>query len=195
MSGTLGNKRPDVYAAVGPCGAPINNNYCSNEVGPEPQKPFDGKPRAIEMGVYMPIFTASGNLDGGRFPIYHAKDFHTGEPAVETFVEGINSWARVNHAKEISTEEVFAMRDREDLTDAEREIGLPLPAECFKMVVADGITNYIADLKSEDGVTRIRIMCEMNMPHWPTPEMIRQMYAFFEHFSRDIETKESIYQA
>ena len=26
-------------------------------------------------------------------------------------------------------------------------------------------------------------------------EMIRQMYAFFEHFSRDIETKESIYQA
>lgn len=195
MSGTLGNKRPDVYAAVGPCGAPINNNYCSNEVGPEPQKPFDGKPRAIEMGVYMPIFTASGNLDGGRFPIYHARDFHTGEPAVETFVEGINSWARVNHAKEISTEEVLAMRDREDLTDAEREIGLPLPAECFKMVVADGITNYIADLKSEDGVTRIRIMCEMNMPHWPTPEMIRQMYAFFEHFSRDIETKESIYQA
>lgn len=114
---------------------------------------------------------------------------------METFVEGINSWARVNHAKEISTEEVFAMRDREDLTDAERKIGLPLPAECFKMVVADGITNYIADLKSEDGVTRIRIMCEMNMPHWPTPEMIRQMYAFFEHFSRDIETKESIYQA
>lgn len=39
---------------------------------------------------------------------------------METFVEGINSWARVNHAKEISTEEVFAMRDREDLTDAER---------------------------------------------------------------------------
>lgn len=78
MSGTLGNKRPDVYAAVGPCGAPINNNYCSNEVGPEPQKPFDGKPRAIEMGVYMPIFTASGNLDGGRFPIYQQKIFIRG---------------------------------------------------------------------------------------------------------------------
>ena len=56
-----------------------------------------------------------------------------------------------------------------------------------------GITNYIGDLKSEDGIVRVRIMCEMNMPHWPTPEMIRQMYAFFEHFSRNVETKESIY--
>ena len=48
-------------------------------------------------------------------------------------------------------------------------------------------------MKSEDGIVRVRIMCEMNMPHWPTPEMIRQMYAFFEHFSRNVETKESIY--
>ena len=70
---------------------------------------------------------------------------------------------------------------------------IPLAEDCRRTVVADGITNYIGDLKSEDGVARVRIMCEMNMPHWPTPEMIRQMYAFFEHFSRNVETKESIY--
>lgn len=193
MSGTLGNQRPDVYAAVGPCGAPISNNYCDKEVGPEPQKPFDGVPRAIGMGVYMPVFTASGNLDGGRFPVYDAKNYRTGEPFVKEFVEGINSWARVNHAKELVLEEVLAMKGEEGLSEAEKHLGLPLPADCVKTVVADGITNYIGDLKSEDGIARIRIMCEMNMPHWPTPEMIRQMYAFFEHFSRDPKTKESIY--
>ncbi len=193
MSGTLGNQRPDVYAAVGPCGAPISNNYCEREVGPEPQKPFDGAPRAIGMGVYMPVFTASGNLDGGRFPVYDAKNYRTGEPFVKEFVEGINSWARVNHAKELVLEEVLAMKGEEGLSEAEKHLGLPLPADCVKTVVADGITNYIGDLKSEDGIARIRIMCEMNMPHWPTPEMIRQMYAFFGHFSRDPKTKESIY--
>jgi hypothetical protein len=60
-------------------------------------------------------------------------------------------------------------------------------------VVADGITNYIGDLKSEDGIARVRIMVEMNMPHWPTPEMARQIFEFFSHFSRDPVTKESIY--
>ena len=58
---------------------------------------------------------------------------------------------------------------------------------------ADGITNYIGDLRSEDGVIRTRIMCEMNMPHWPTPEMSRQIFEFFSHFSRDRKTGESIY--
>ena len=77
--------------------------------------------------------------------------------------------------------------------EAEKGLGLPLPADCLKTVVSDGITNYIGDLKSKDGVTRIRIMCMMNIPHWPTPEMVRQMYEFFSHFSRDPKTKESIY--
>ncbi len=42
-------------------------------------------------------------------------------------------------------------------------------------VLIDGITNYIADLKSADGIARVRIMCSMNMPHWRTPEMARQV--------------------
>ena len=93
-----GNKRPDVYAAVGPCGAPISNGYVDKAIGPEPQTPFDGIPRAIAMGTYMPIITVSGNLDGFRFPIYDYKNFRTGEPAAKMLLDGINSWARVNRA-------------------------------------------------------------------------------------------------
>ena len=110
-------------------------------------------------------------------------------------VEGINHWARVNHAPEISVEEVKALKERTDVSEEEKQMGIPLAPDCRRTVVADGIVNYIADLKSEDGICRIRIMCEMNMPHWPTPEMSRQLFEFFSHFSRDTETGESIYHA
>lgn len=193
MSNYLGNKRPDVYAAVAPCGAPISNGYVEEAVGPEPQPPFDGVPRAIAMGTYMPIITVSGNLDGHRFPVYGARDRTGTRDMAKELLDGINSWARVNHAGEISFDEMMAVRDNADASPEEKNIGLPLAPDCRRTVVADGITNYIGDLKSEDGVVRVRLMCEMNMPHWPTPEMARQIFDFFSHFSRDPETKESIY--
>lgn len=73
MSNFLGNKRPDVYAAVAPCGAPISNGFVDKAIGPEPQTPFDGIPRAIEMNTYMPVINVMGNLDNHRFPIYDYK--------------------------------------------------------------------------------------------------------------------------
>ena len=88
---------------------------------------------------------------------------------------------------------MLAVRDGDGFSPEEKNIGLPLAPDCRRTVVADGITNYIGDLKSEDGVPRVRLMCEMNMPHWPTPEMARQIFDFFSHFSRDPETKKSIY--
>lgn len=96
-------------------------------------------------------------------------------------------------AKEISFEDVMALKDRNDISEEEKYIGLPLEPDCRRTVIADGITNYVGDLKSEDGITRIRLMCEMNMPHWPTPEMSRQLLEFFSHFSRNTQTLESIY--
>jgi len=193
MSNFLGNKRPDVYAAVGPCGAPISNGFVDKAIGPEPQTPFDGVPRALAMGTYMPVINVAGNLDGFRFPLYDYKDFRTGESGTKQLLDGINSWARVNRAPEISLEEVMALKGRDDISDEEKHIGLPLAPDCRRTVIADGIVNYIGDLKSEDGIARVRIMCEMNMPHWPTPEMSRQIFEFFSHFSRDPVTKESIY--
>lgn len=195
MSCFLGNKRPDVYAAVAPCGAPINNSYTEKALGPEPQTPFDGVARAAAMNTYMPVINIAGNLDGFRFPLYDVNERHFGpyHTSAAVLLEGINHWARVNRAKEIRLEDVMALKESETCTEEEKYLGIPLAEGCGHKVVADGITNYIGDLPSEDGIVRTRIMCEMNMPHWPTPEMSRQIFDFFSHFSRDRKTGESVY--
>lgn len=193
MSNLLGNKRPDIFTAVAPCGAPISDGRCEKALGPEPQTPFDGIPRAIAMKTYMPVINIYGNLDGFRFPFYDFKGFFTGELGTKTLIDGINSWAKVNKVPEVSLEEVMALKGREDISEEEKHIGLPLTPDCRETIMRDGLTHYIASLKSEDGVARIKIMCTMNMPHWPTPEMSRQAFDFFSHFSRDTTTKESIY--
>ena len=72
------------------------------------------------MGTYMPIINVAGNLDGFRFPLYDYKDFRTGESGTKQLVDGINSWARVNKAKEISLDEVMALKTREDISDEEK---------------------------------------------------------------------------
>lgn len=197
MANLLGCKRPDVYAAVAPCGMALSNSFTKEAVGPEPQAPFDGIHRAEEMGVYMPVMNIAGNLDGYRFPLYRYQKPENGVKSypnnIEEIVEGINVWARVNDAPEISFDDVMALEHRTDAAQEEKMLGIPLQKGCGETVVADGIINYIGNLKSRDGITRVKIMCEMNMPHWPTPEMSRQIFDFFSHFSRDVNTKQSIY--
>lgn len=197
MANMLGCKRPDVYAAVAPCGMAISDAYTQTAVGPEPQAPFDGVHRAKKMGVYMPVINIAGDLDGYRFPLYRYQKKADGVKSwpkdVGEIVDGINVWARVNDAPTLALDEVMALEDNQNATSVERAMGIPLQKGCGRIVEADGITNYIADLKSRDGVTRVRIMCEKNMPHWPTPEMSRQIFEFFSHFSRDVQTKQSIF--
>ena len=66
-------------------------------------------------------------------------------------------------------------------------------AGCSAVKTADGVDYAIGDIRSADGVTRIRLVCEDNVPHWPTPELSRLVCDFFAHFSRDPETGESVY--
>ena len=200
-SNRLGNQRPDLFAAVGPCGAPMDNAYMKGDSDDrEPLPPFDGVPRAPALNTYMPIINCYGDCDGGRFPFY---DFYNDKPfglanmvGPADVVEGVNSWARVNHAPEIKLDDVMALKGREDITLAERQTGIPATESCVeKSFIADGVQFHTVDLISEDGVARVRLLAEMNIPHWPTPEMIRQIFEFFSHFSRDPETKASIYTA
>lgn len=194
----LGNQRPDLFAAVAPCGAAMDDAFLEAVSDDrEPLPAFDGKNRAEALGVHMPIINIYGDNDGYRFPIYNFKSRRFGLSRMEEpkdIIEGINHWARVNQADEIDIEDVLALKDREDATPAQKAMGLPLPESCMKTLIADGVTYHIADIKSRDGVTRVRLIDEVNIPHWPTPEMIRQIFAFFSHFSRNKETLESVYE-
>lgn len=196
-SNRLGNQHPEIFAAVAPCGTAMDNAFIEGfDDDREPLPPFDGVPRALAKHIFMPIINVYGSCDGNRFPIYafHGKAFglsHMEQP--EDIVEGINCWARVNDAPEIRVQDVLSLKGRDDITQAEKEVGLPLPAACQKTYVADGVTYHQMDVTSRDGIVRVRLLAEMNIPHWPTPEMARQIFAFFAHFSRDTTTGESIY--
>lgn len=196
-SNRLGNQRPELFAAVGPCGTPMDNAFQAGDTGDrEPLPPFDGVPRALALGIRMPIINVYGQCDADRFPFYdfHGKKF--GLASMETpadLLAGINCWARVNGAPEVRLEDVLALKGQDGISDAEREVGLPLAPDCRRTYTADGVRFHRADLKSADGVVRVRILAEMNIPHWPTPELARQVFAFFSHFSRDPATRASIY--
>ena len=196
-SNRLGNQYPEVFAAVAPCGTAMDNGFIEGfDDDREPLPPFDGVPRALAKNICMPIINVYGECDGNRFPIYdfRGKAFglsHMERP--EDIVEGINCWARVNDAEEIRIEDVMALKGKNDISQAEREVGLPLPEDCRKTYVADGVTYHRMDLKSRDGVVRVRLLAEMNIPHWPTPEMVRQIFEFFAHFKRDGKSGKSIY--
>ncbi len=194
MSNLMGMKRPDLFAAVAPCGTAIDNGFCDEAMGPEPQEPFDGIPRALAMNTYMPVMNIAGALDGFRFPFYDYKDWG-GNPAAGRLVDGLNCWLNVNKAEEVKLHDVMALKDKTDATEVEKMMGLPQAEGCGEKVERQGLTHYIADFKSADGIVRTRIMCTMNMPHWPTPEMSYQAFEFMSHFSRNAETKESIYTA
>ena len=196
-SNRLGNQYPEVFAAVAPCGTAMDNGFIEGfDDDREPLPPFDGVPRALAKNICMPIINVYGECDGNRFPIYdfRGKAFglsHMERP--EDIVEGINCWARVNDAEEIRIEDVMALKGKNDISQAEREVGLPLPEDCRKTYVADGVTYHRMDFKSRDGVVRVRLLAEMNIPHWPTPEMVRQIFEFFAHFKRDGKSGKSIY--
>jgi len=199
-SNRLGNQRPDLFAAVGPCGTAMNNAYMAGDSDDrEPLPPFDGVPRALAMGVHMPIINIYGEHDGGRFPVYNFKGRPFGLLPMETpadLVEGINVWARVNKAPEINADDVLALKGKEGISLAEKELGLPATDNCvLNSFVEDGVQYHTADLISDDGIARVRLVAEMNIPHWPTPPMVPMMFEFFSHFSRDPVTKESIYTA
>lgn len=198
-SNRLGNQHPEIFAAVAPCGAPMDNGFIAGDTEDrEPLPPFDGNPRGLQLGIHMPIINVYGEKDGNRFPFYNFKGRRFGLSTMETpadLVAGLNSWLRVNKAREIDVADVMALKDRADITDAEREVGVPIEPGCACTYTADGVRFHQVDFKSYDGITRVRLLAEMNIPHWPTPEMIRQIFAFFSHFSRDPKTQESVYEA
>ena len=196
-SNRLGNQRPDLFAAVAPCAMSMDNSRSegsSDDIEPVP--PFDGVSRAAQKGVYMPIINIYGDKDGNRFPFFDFKSEPFGivsmtEP--KDLVEGVNHWLRTNGAEELSLDAVMSLKCRDDLSETERAMGIPKEAAILHSFTADGIRFHTAGFPSRDGVVRVKLIDEANIPHWPTPEMIRQVFEFFSHFSRDTLTLESVY--
>ena len=196
-SNRLGNERPDLFAAVGPCGAAIDNSFSEGRTGRgEPMPPFDGNPRGLQLGIKMPVINVYGSLDGNRFPFY---DFQPGDRPMfrlkgpKDLVDATNSWCRVNDVPEIDYDAVMALKGRDDISIEEKHIGIPLLPENRSTVTIGGVQHNIADLRSRDGIVRTKLVCMWGLPHWPSPEMVRQIMDFFSHFSRDPITKASVY--
>lgn len=190
----LALQHPDIFAAAAPCGGFLSDGMFRPGPRPrrnlpedeyrkeEPMRLYDGNQSAA-FGLKMPVMTVIGNRDGERFPMDTS-------PERDSLVKYMNFWMRINEMPEV-TDELFG--DVENRNLAEQLLGVKLAPGCAYIKTADGIDYAIGDFKDESGVTRVKVICEDNVPHWPTPELSRQVVEFFSHFSRDLETKQSIF--
>lgn len=189
----LGLKRPELFAAVAPCGGFLTDGkfHPGKRLNPDGSEPRYEEPMFLydgdqsEAGKYkLPVITVIGSHDRARWPL--GKSSERG-----TLLSALNFWARINDAPE--TPDSALDQVPENAPEAAKLIGLPLGEEDARMKHVDGLDYAIADIRSRDGVSRIRLVDEENVPHWPTPELSRLVCEFFSHFTRDPETKESIY--
>ena len=189
----LALQHPEIFAAAAPCGGFLTDGMF--RPGPRPQREgvpapqyeepmflFDGSTsRAFVLG--MPVMTVIGNRDGYQFPVNES-------PNRATMLKNLNFWLRINGAGELDDAALDAAPAG---SVPERLLGLPLGAGCGRMSSADGVEYAIGDFPGADGVSRVRVVCEDNVPHWPTPELSRLVVDFFARFERDPETGASIY--
>ncbi len=192
----LAHRHPDWFAAVAPCGGGMTDGQIPEFVRNNPPRDpkgyvephYDvGSPRASETaGIKLPIITISGEHDRAKYPVCKAAD------AAEA-VAGINVYAKINDAPEVSLEDALKMMEDPDASETEKRIGLALGRTNVRSITDEGTVFDAGDIPSRDGIVRMRIVCEENTGHWPTRGLSRIIFDFFSHFRRDKETKESIY--
>ncbi len=192
----LAHQHPDWFAAVAPCGGGMSDGTIPEFVKNSPPRSRDGyvEPHyeifgerpTLTAGLKLPIITVSGEHDRAKYPICKAPD------AAET-VKGINVWTEINDVPAVSLDDALTMMDDPEATREEKKLGLVFGKENVRSYTSEGTVFDIGDLPGRDGIVRMRIVCEENMGHWPTPELGRVIMDFFSHFRRDKDTKESIY--
>lgn len=185
----LAAEHPEWFAAAAPCGGFIKNPYkgmypANMPVRPGPQEPWYCCTPNDVFFHEMPIMSVIGNRDGHPFPVYASEDR-------ESMADALEYWGSVNHTCVPTLEEICSLETAEKSV-AERLLGLPLRAGCGRVETDRGTDFAIGDFKDENGVTRIRVVCEDNQPHWPTPHLAELVFDFFDGFARDPETGKSI---
>lgn len=189
----LAASHPEWFAAAAPCGGFIKNPYRPMYPGilPQnmpkrkgPQEPWYTCVPNESFPYEMPIMSVIGNCDGHPFPMCDSED-------LESMADALRYWGDKNRVKFPSLEEIETFRDAPKSL-AEKQLGLPLETGCGTVETDRGTDFAIGDFKDADGVTRIRIVCEDNHPHWPTPHLSELLFDFFEGFRRDPKTGESV---
>ena len=121
-----------------------------------------------------------GNCDGHQFPVYDSE-------GPEGMAAALMWWGRRNHVEMPDLSEILALKGQTK-TLAETLLGLPLKKDCGRVETDRGTDFAMGDFKNTDGVTMIRVVCEDNVPHWPTPHLSELVLDFFAGFARDPET-------
>ncbi len=180
---------PEWFAAAAPCGGFIKNPY--NGMYPMgfkrpagPAEPWYACIPNEEFKHEMPIMSVIGNRDGFPFPVYDS-------PELDSMADALSWWGAKNRTAVPSKEEIVALKEQSQ-SFAERALGLPLAAGCGKVETDRGTDFAIGDFKDENGVVRMKVVCEDNHPHWPTPHLSEIVFDFFDQFARNPETGESI---
>lgn len=183
---------PDWFAAAAPCGGfmkdPHQPMYPAGMMQRKgPQEPAYACIAQDDFKEKAPIMTVMGDCDGHPFPMYDSED-------LETMASGLSWWGKMNRTEVPGKEEILKLKDASK-TAAEEILGLPLETGCGRVETDRGTDFAVASFRDDEGIVRMQVVCEKNVPHWPTPHLSELVLEFFSHFSRDPETKKSIYTA
>ena len=181
----LAASHPEWFAAAAPCGGflkdPYRSMYPANfKRRPGPAEPWYTCNVNESFPNEMPVMSVIGNCDGHQFPVYDSED-------PEGMAAALMWWGRRNHVEMPDLSEILALKGQTK-TLAETLLGLPLKKDCGRVKTDRGTDFAIGDFKNTDGVTMIRVVCEDNVPHWPTPHLSELVLDFFAGFARDPET-------
>lgn len=185
----LAMQHPEVFAAAAPCGGflrmPGGTSYPKRPgfvpTGPQEPRYLLGD---ADVRVPVPVMSVMGNRDGDPWPLYASSNR-------DAMLAALRYWGGVNGADIPDDAAVDALAGG-SATLAEAMLGIPLAAGCGRVETSEGTDFAIGDFPGRDGISRIRIVCEDNVPHWPTPHLSRLVLDFFSRFRRDPVTGESI---
>ena len=151
-----------------------------------------------KLGDYgMAILMGCGELDAEqRWPITHEPVELGGvenHATLQERIDRVNAWhANAGCADGQETEDSVKELADSDEVNVESRFGYD-----FDKVWADDYesTYYMGDLFDANGDPRVRYMSIDDCPHSPAPEWATEVVSFFNHFSRDPQSHQIVFQA
>ncbi|MHC5375150.1 hypothetical protein ACYSNU_15260 [Enterococcus sp. LJL120] len=132
----------------------------------------------------MPFICVGGTMDGGdRYPLETAE-------AIENFNIWIKEFAQIDNFKKLSLEKSKKII-RETKNPAKRAFGFNF--DKTYTIHMEGLDWFVGDYKDKKHNTIARFVAGEGLPHEQTAYHSPIIWDYLKHFSRDVETGESIY--